>query len=251
MVIRGGVAHWHAVTKWTDDVLAVQLERCAPGTTLSLQTTVVEQDGGAGAYADVTVGLFAEWLRSEAAAGAAAAAAAETGATAASGELAESCACSAVDAVLVVANGWLPRIGRPRSQPQPRTPRFYLSEMDDVDELCPDLLPDLAHMRPFDAILPWGTLIPFGDQLSELIGFDLSEWTGLYAPLYPVLWWGPAQTRTGLHYDIERYNLLGQVRGTKNVTFLAPDQSSFLYPSGMWDRSAVLSQISLWGPDFE
>jgi hypothetical protein len=39
---------------------------------------------------------------------------------------------------------------------------------------------------------------------------------GLYSWIYPVLWWGPAGARSGLHYDVESYNMLGQVAGTKN-----------------------------------
>eukprot|EP01047_Picozoa_sp_COSAG01_P077496 COSAG01_NODE_13977_length_1512_cov_0.785563_1_plen_395_part_10 len=44
------------------------------------------------------------------------------------------------------------------------------------------------------------------------LGWDVEEAAGLYAPLYPVLWLGPNGTRTGLHADIEFFNLLGQVR---------------------------------------
>lgn len=97
---------------------------------------------------------------------------------------------------------------------------YYVSEMDDFDELCPSLLPDLSFLRPFDAILPWGSFIP--PSVSTLVafltgGWDIVEWSGLFAPIYPVLWWGPKGTRTGLHYDIERYNILAQIRGSKNV----------------------------------
>lgn len=126
------------------------------------------------------------------------------------------------------------------------TPRYYLSEMDDVDELCPAMLPDLDYLRPFEEILPWGSFIPFGEALGDLFGFDLVDWSGLYAPLYPVLWWGPARTRTGLHYDLERYNILAQIVGEKNVTFFSPDQDEALYPNEVWDRSAVISSVSLW-----
>ena len=44
--------------------------------------------------------------------------------------------------------------------PSPPAPAYYLSEMDDIDELCPALLPDVSFLRPFDAVLPWGAFIP-------------------------------------------------------------------------------------------
>eukprot|EP01043_Picozoa_sp_COSAG02_P101768 COSAG02_NODE_37804_length_437_cov_0.917160_1_plen_60_part_10 len=46
-----------------------------------------------------------------------------------------------------------------QSVPSPPTAMpvaYYLSEMEDIDELCPALLPDLSFLRPFDALLPWG-----------------------------------------------------------------------------------------------
>ncbi len=146
---------------------------------------MVEQDGGKGAYASVPISAFSAWLKHTA--------------TSEDGEDAG-------------------RSGQ--SAPSPPPLAYYLSEMDDIDELCPALLPDLSFLRPFDAILPWGSFIPW--PVSELIatftgGWDIVDWTGLYAPLYPVLWWGPEGTRTGLHYDIERYNILAQIRGSKNV----------------------------------
>ena len=206
VIVRGGVSHWLAVEDWTADTLAQKLLQCAPGTKLQLQTTVVEQDDGRGAYAEVPVRIFAEWLRAEA----------ETHG-----------AAGGISA----------------------TPRFYLSEMEDIDELCPELLQDLSYLIPFDEVLPWGAFIPYADDISNWFGHDISELTGLYAPFYPVLWWGPAGTRTGLHYDIEKHNLLGQVRGKKNVTFISPDQSARLYPSTIWDNSAVLSKVDMWAPD--
>ena len=100
--------------------------------------------------------------------------------------------------------------------------------------------------NPSAAAVRRGSFIPFADVWEGLLGFDLTEWSGLYAPLYPVLWWGPSGTRTGFHYDIERYNILTQIRGSKNVTFVSPDQDERLYPNDVWDRSAVISSIDLW-----
>ena len=128
---------------------------------------------------------------------------------------------------------------------------FYLSEFEDFDELCPAAMEHLAMLQPFMSILPWGPMLP--DFVLDIFDWDwedLNDWW-LFAPIYPVLWWGPKGTRTGLHRDIEQYNLLGQVRGQKNVSFLAPSQENYLYPSTMWDRSAVVSQIDMWAPNLQ
>ena len=181
---------------WDTETFSAQLDRCAPSGRLLLQTTVVEQDGGKGAYASVPISAFSAWLRLQADAPVTADAA-EEGGVGAQGAMGDAASVS------------------------PSPPDYYLSEMDDIDELCPALLPDMSFLQPFDAILPWGSFIPppIVDTIAWLSGggWDVSEWSGLYAPLYPVLWWGPRRTRTGLHYDIERYNILAQIRGSKNV----------------------------------
>ncbi len=257
MIISGSTSTYMILTchragnaGWDTQTFSEQLDHCAPDSRLLLQTTVVEQDGGKGPYASVPISAFSTWLqhieRSKDAA--------DTG-----------------------------RSGQSAPSPPSPTPvAYYLSEMDDIDELCPALLPDLSFLRPFDAILPWGSFVPW--PVSELIatltgGWDIADWSGLYAPMYPVLWWGPEGTRTGLHYDIERYNILAQIRGSKNVvravscadclltiplssndhclhlmygasqTFFQPGQDDRLYPNDVWDRSAVISSVNMWDSD--
>jgi hypothetical protein len=173
VVLRGGVAHWGALKEWGVDRFAGVLQQaCKPEAWVSLQTSVVEQDRGAGVYADVPMQVFAQWLREQEEQGA--------------------------------AGGG----------------RLYLSEMDDIDELCPGLMEHLDQLEPFASILPWGGLLPWGlgDRISEIMGWDVEEAAGLYAPLYPVLWLGPNGTRTGLHADIEFFNLLGQVRAVPRAS---------------------------------
>jgi len=212
VVIRGGVSHWPAVTAWAKD-FEQTIMRCAPpGHRLDLQMTTVEQDGGRAGFVAAPIGVFAQWMREMEAGGVATA----TNAT---------------------------------------KPRLYLSEMESFNDLCPEapeFMQDMADMQPFREVLPCGSMfpgswIPYVDAISEFIGTNLDELT--QKEIYPTLWWGPRGTRTGLHYDIEKHNLLGQVRGQKKVTLISPDQSAGVYPSSVWDKSAVASKVDLWSPN--
>jgi hypothetical protein len=80
VVLRGGTAHWDAVRTWAPRAaagdagsgrLAERLHDClGKNFRLHLQTSVVEQDGGAGGFALASVREFAAWLQADAAAGA-------------------------------------------------------------------------------------------------------------------------------------------------------------------------------------
>lgn len=128
---------------------------------------------------------------------------------------------------------------------------LYISEWEDIDEECPDILEDVMGMWPFTDSLPWGPMLPFSNFIFDASGgrLDIGEMTGMDSPLYPALWWGPGGVRTGLHYDTEQFNLLCQVRGRKNVTFMSPAQTPHLYMNDVWDQSAGISRVNMWDVD--
>ncbi|MDB5314090.1 MAG: cupin-like domain protein [Gemmataceae bacterium] len=64
------------------------------------------------------------------------------------------------------------------------------------------------------------------------------RWTWEYVFL------GPANTVTGLHYDFPN-NWFCQVRGTKEVILVTPDQSRRMCPSKKFDWGATLSEIDI------
>uniref|UniRef100_A0A7S4RXW5 JmjC domain-containing protein n=2 Tax=Alexandrium monilatum TaxID=311494 RepID=A0A7S4RXW5_9DINO len=61
-------------------------------------------------------------------------------------------------------------------------------------------------------------------------------------------WAGPAGSRTGLHADIDPYNLLAVLKGQKRITLWPPALRSQMHISGRFDGSASLSEIDVFDP---
>lgn len=77
------------------------------------------------------------------------------------------------------------------------------------------------------------------DVINEPEYFVPSEWPGRV-----FFWFGPGGTVTPLHYDVLDI-VLTQVRGTKRVRLISPDQTHLLYNS-----EGVYSDVDLENPDF-
>jgi hypothetical protein len=68
-------------------------------------------------------------------------------------------------------------------------------------------------------------------------------WPGVHAT-WKYVFFGPANTLTGLHYDYS-HNWFGQIRGTKEVLLFDHDESSHLSPGRKYDWGSVLSDLDI------
>jgi lysine-specific demethylase 8 len=122
------------------------------------------------------------------------------------------------------------------------------------------LLPDVRRkdLRPGDRFhLNWGYLDSFQPQRRYLADWPILDvfpdlrrdfairtlWTGLRFT-WEYVFIGPGQTLTGLHLDIHN-NWFFQVRGTKELILLPPDQSPHMCISGKYNLGSVLSRIDI------
>jgi hypothetical protein len=102
-----------------------------------------------------------------------------------------------------------------------------------------------SHMQTFEAnklyLGEWHML----QQMPELReDFKIAEiWPGCRF-IWEVVFIGPADTHTGLHFDVED-NWFFQVRGTKEFLLFDPDQGEYMSRSTRYDFGAVLSDINL------
>eukprot|EP00747_Dinoflagellata_sp_TGD_P117615 gnl/TRDRNA2_/TRDRNA2_172641_c0_seq2.p1 gnl/TRDRNA2_/TRDRNA2_172641_c0~~gnl/TRDRNA2_/TRDRNA2_172641_c0_seq2.p1 ORF type:complete len:743 (+),score=130.95 gnl/TRDRNA2_/TRDRNA2_172641_c0_seq2:129-2357(+) len=62
------------------------------------------------------------------------------------------------------------------------------------------------------------------------------------------IWAGPAGSRTGLHADIEPFNLLAVLQGRKKITLWPSVMRQHLSPSERYDESASISAIDAFDP---
>lgn len=101
------------------------------------------------------------------------------------------------------------------------------------------LLPDLAEWKEFWTI---------SEQVEEDVGkLQLFAQHALGLSVFEAyLWWGPAGGRTGLHADLDPFNVLCQVVGVRSVTLWPPGQRGLLYPGTKYDRGAELSLVDVW-----
>lgn len=104
------------------------------------------------------------------------------------------------------------------------------------------LLPDLAEWKEF-----W----QLSDQVESDVGYlQLFAQQALGLSVFEAyLWWGPAGARTGLHADLDPFNVLCQVVGKQQVTLWPPGQRHLLYPGPKYDRGAELSEVDVWDPE--
>lgn len=69
---------------------------------------------------------------------------------------------------------------------------------------------------------------------------------------YQTLFWiGPAGSVTGLHMDVDAFNVLCQVYGSKKIWIYPIAQSHLLYPSSKYDLGASLAMVDHFAPDFD
>ena len=81
------------------------------------------------------------------------------------------------------------------------------------------------------------------------------DFHGLLPPGYvhtrQMLWLGPAQSLTPLHYDDSGHTFLAQILGRKRVILYPYEQAPLLYPSDIFDFMSVFSEVDLDQPDME
>jgi len=104
---------------------------------------------------------------------------------------------------------------------------------------------DWSHMKTF---VPDRVYLSQWDVLGEFphlkADFDIGRlWPGL-RKTWGYVFMGPANTVTGLHFDFPN-NWFCQVRGTKEVILVPPDQSRHMLPSRKFDWGATLSEIDI------
>ena len=62
---------------------------------------------------------------------------------------------------------------------------------------------------------------------------------------------GPAGTKVGLHYDKTYRNILYQIYGKTKIILFSPANTKYLYKSGRYDGSSVVSKIDFWNQDLD
>jgi lysine-specific demethylase 8 len=151
------------------------------------------------------------------------------------------------------------------TQPLPVLPVApFLRELGQASQvpLSPEagLLPETRRkdLRPGDRFhLNWGYLDSFKPTRRYLADWPILDvfpdlrrdfairtlWTGLRFT-WEYVFIGPGQTLTGLHLDIHN-NWFFQVRGTKELILLPPDQSPHMCISGKYNLGSVLSRIDI------
>lgn len=102
----------------------------------------------------------------------------------------------------------------------------------------------------------WCDRLPDFNKCTKLIQFLFQDF-GWAGPLFgesiheveSSMWAGPAGSRTGLHADIDPFNLLVVTQGRKQVTLWPPQLRSHLSPHGRFDESASVSEVDVFDPE--
>jgi lysine-specific demethylase 8 len=104
---------------------------------------------------------------------------------------------------------------------------------------------DWSYMKSFQADRVYLALWNILDEFPQLRrDFAIRKlWPG-WRWTWEYVFMGPAQTVTGLHYDFPD-NWFCQVRGTKEVIVIPPDQSPHMCQSLKYDRGSTLSNVNI------
>lgn len=86
-------------------------------------------------------------------------------------------------------------------------------------------------------------------EMDNEFGFDAIIDKSIYERSPIMMWLGPRDALTPLHYDASGATMLTQIIGSKKATLFGFDQSKYLYPSRVFDFMSVFSEVNIDRPD--